>query len=65
MAGVMASLVRVYKTFDFKRISVIPDQVIDRFQNEVHLQRVADHVGQDLLGIGIQNGGEISEGSIT
>ena len=64
IAGVMAALIRVYDGFSPERASVIPDQVIDSLQHEFHLQRVADHIGQNLLGKGIQDGGKIGESPI-
>ena len=64
VAGVMAALIRVYDGFSPERASVIPDQVIDSLQNEFHLQRVADHIGQNLLGKSIQDGGKIGESPI-
>ena len=54
-AGIVTSLIAVYKCFSIQRDAVVIDQLIHRIQYKVQFQRFAQHVGQDLLCIRVQN----------
>ena len=60
-ACVMRPLIAVRDGFLMKRYPVFPYQRGHGFQNEIHLKRVAERISQNLFGIRVQNGGQISD----
>ena len=60
VAGVVAALVGVDDDLVIQGTAVFPDELVDRVEDEVHLETEADLPGQDLVGEGVENGGEIA-----
>ena len=60
----MAALVAVQDCLFFQRNSMLMYHFLYRFQHKIHLQRLAQHIGKDLLRASAQDRGEIAERAV-
>ena len=60
VARVMAALVTVDNRFVVQGAAVFSDEVIYSLQDEIHLKALADAIGQNFVGVGIEERGEIT-----
>ena len=50
LAGIMAALITVNQRLDIQRNTMVFHEDMDGFQDEIHLKRVAEDIGEDLFG---------------
>ena len=63
-AGIMTALIAVNDRLLVQRYSVPFHQLLHGIQHEIHFEGFTQHMGEDLLGAGVQDRGEIAERAV-